>query len=211
MIGGFYFTGYLYIMKELIKKILREEVNKKYSKGSYRSESVIIKYMEDLISNTSRVVPPSEENYGNFAEEWCKGDEIVMEARYYMFSEDSDEEKFVDGTLFVNKDEVDFLSKTLQVRKTFILNVITEWYDEKYATKFGQETGHPEFEIDDTDTYEKYWRKCYQMVDTSNISRDEMIDFIEGNTLYRRNEIENYSDDKLKSEYRSVVNIVNNK
>ena len=49
------------------------------------------------------------------------------------------------------------------------------------------------------------------MVDTSNISRDEMIDFIEGNTLYRRNEIENYSDDKLKSEYRSVVNIVNNK
>ena len=198
-------------MKDLIKKILREEVSKRYAKGSSNAQSVIIKHMENLLSKTSRVIPPSEDNYGNFAEEWCKGDNMIVEARYYMFSEDSDEEKFVDGTLFVNKNEVEFLSKMLQVRKVFILNVITEWYDEKYATKFGQETGHPEFEIDDTDIYEGEWRKCYKMIDVDNISREEMIDYIDKETAYRKNELENMDDDKLKSTYKRVYNIQFNK
>jgi len=193
-------------MKELIKKILREEVHKRFVKSSQNIERAIIKHMESLISETTRIVPPSEDNYGNFAEEWCKGDNMIIEARYYMFSEDSDEEKFVDGTLFVNKNEVEFLSKMLQVRKVFILNVITEWYDEKYATKFGQETGHPEFEIDDTDTYEGEWRKCYQMIDVDNISREEMIDYLDKETAYRKNELEDMSDNELKSKYRSVFN-----
>jgi hypothetical protein len=193
-------------MKDLIKRILREEVSKRFTKGSPNAQSLIIKHMEKIISKTSRVIPPPEENYGNYTEEWCKGDEMIVEARYYMFSEDSDEEKFVDGTLFINKNEVEFLSKMLQVRKVFILNVITEWYDEKYATKFGQETGHPEFEIDETDTYEGEWRKCYQMINTDNLSRDEIIDYLDKETLYRRNELEELPDNELKSRYRSVYN-----
>jgi hypothetical protein len=194
-------------MKELIKKILREEVQKRFVKSSQNIERAIIKHMESLISETTRIVPPPEDNYGNFAEEWCKGDNMIIEARYYMFSEDSDEEKFVDGTLFVNKNEVEFLSKMLQVRKVFILNVITEWYDEKYATKFGQETGHPEFEIDDTDTYEGEWRKCSQIVDTDNLSREYMIDYIDTQTLHKASELEKMSDEKLKSTYKRVYNI----
>ena len=198
-------------MKDLIKRILREEVSRRFIKGGANAEAVIIKHMEKLLSKTSRVVPPSEENYGNFAEEWCKGNEMVIEAKYYMFSEDSDEEKFVDGTLFINKNEVEFLSKMLQVRKVFILNVITEWYDGKYATKFGQETGHPEFEIDETDTYEGEWRKCYQMINTDNLSREYMIDYLDTNTLYKLSELEELPDDELERRYRSVYNIQLNK
>jgi hypothetical protein len=161
--------------------------------------------MESIISDLKRIVPPPEDNYGNYIEEWCKGGNIVMEARYFFSDEDSDEEKFFAGDLYIDEKEVEFLAKILQVRKTFILNVITEWYDEKYATKFGQEMSHPEFEIDETLTFDN-WRKCYQMINTDNLSREEIIDYLDKETLYRRNQLEGLPDNELKSKYRSVYN-----
>jgi hypothetical protein len=193
-------------MKDLIKKILREESYKRFTKSNQNIEGLIIKHMERLISETTRIIPPPEDNYGNFGEEWCKGGKVVIEVRYYMFSEDNEEEeKFNSGSLFVEENEVNFLSQMLQVRKQYVLNVITEWYDDNYATKFGQETGHPEFEIDETIETDSP-RKCYQMIDVDNISREEMINYLDKETAYRRNEIEGFSSDKLKSTYRSVYN-----
>ena len=194
-------------MKELIKKILREEVQKRFTKSNPNFERIIIKHMESVLSETTSVIPPPEDNYGNYSQEWCKGNKIVMEARYYFGSEDDDveDEKFFAGDLYIQKEEVEFLSKMLQIRKSYILNVITEWYDDKYTTKFGQETGHPEFEIDETHEMED-WRKCYQMINTDNLNRDEMIDYLDNQTLHKRNELEGLSDDELKSKYRSVYN-----
>ena len=197
-------------MKELIKKILREEVQRKFTKSNPNIERVIIKHMERLISETNRVAVPPEDNYGNYSEEWCKGGKVVLEARYYFSSEDSDEEKFFAGYLFVNDEEINFLSKMLQVRKSYIFNAITEWYDEKYATKFGEETGHPELEIDETQETDND-RKCYQMINTSNLSREEMIDYLDKHTLHKLSELEKLSDDELTSKYRSVYNIQLNK
>jgi hypothetical protein len=98
----------------------------------------------------------------------------------------------------------------LQVRKSFILNVATEWYDEKYATKFGQEIGRPDFEI-----YEAIEtnspRKCYQMIDTDKLSRDEMIDYLDKHTSSKKSRIEALTDDELRSDYRTVYNIQLNK
>jgi len=197
-------------MKELIKKILREEVQKRFTKSNQSFERLIIKQMETLISETNRVIIPPDDNYGNYSEEWCKGNKIIMEARYFFNSEDSDEEKFFAGDLYIDKEEIDFLSQMLKVRKSFILNVVTEWYDDKYATKFGQETGHPEFEIDETHESDNE-RKCYQMIDTDNLSREYMIDYIDTQTLSKVSEIEKLSDDELTSKYRSVYNIQLNK
>ena len=197
-------------MKDLIRKILREEVQKRFTKSNPNFERIIIKHMESIISETNRVVVPPDDNYGNYGEEWCKGDKIIMEARYFFSSEDSDEEKFFAGDLYIDKEEIDFLSQMLKVRKSYILNVVTEWYDDKYATKFGQETGHPELEIDETHETDND-RKCHQIVDTSNLSREYMIDYIDTNTLYKLSELEKLSDDELTSKYRSVYNIQLNK
>ena len=193
-------------MKDLIRKILREEVQKRFTKSNPNIERVIIKHMERLISETTRIIPPIEENYGNYGEEWCKNGKAVIEVRYYMFSEDNEEEeKFNSGSLFVDEDEINFLSKMLQVRKSYVLNVITEWYDDNYASKFGQETGHPEFEIDETIETDSP-RKCYEMIDVDNISREEMIDYLDKETAYRRDELERFPSDELKRTYRSVYN-----
>ena len=192
-------------MKELIKKILREEVRKRFTKSNQNFESIIIKHMERLISQTTRVIPPPEDNYGNYGEEWCKNGVAIIEVRYYFFGEDVGEEKFYSASVYVIQEEIDFLCRVLNVRKSYVLNVITEWYDDKYATKFGQETGHPEFEIDETIETDSP-RKCYEMVDTSNLSREQMISYLDTNTLYKISDLEELSDDVLSSRYRSVYN-----
>ena len=193
-------------MKELIKKILREEVQRRFTKSNQTSEKIIIRHMENVLSETERVVVPPENNYGNYGEEWCKDGKAVIDVRYNFSGEEESKEKFEFGTLFIEENEVNFLSRMLRVRKTYILNVITEWYDEKYATKFGRETGHPEFEIDKTiDTYSP--RKCFQSVNTDNLSRDEMIDYIDTQTAYRIEEIEEMDDEELMKTYIRVYNI----
>lgn len=199
-------------MKELIKKILREEVQRRFAKSNPKFERIIIKHMESLLSESTRIVPPPDENYGNYGEEWCKNGRAVVEARYYFNSDEEgeDEEKFYSGYLIVNQEEIDFLSKMLQVRKSFIFTVITEWYDEKYATKFGQETGHSELEIDETGETDMP-RKCYENIDTNDLSRDEMIDYIDNQTAYRFEELEEMSDEELTQTYKRVRNIQLNK
>ena len=189
-------------MKDLIKRILREEVSKRFTKGTSNAQSLIIKHMENVISKTTRIILPLDENYGIFNEEWCKGGNVVIEARYHI---DDETDEFFSGDLYVDIKEVEFLSKILQLRKSYILNVITEWYDENYASKFGPEVNHPEFEIFETFETDAN-RKCYQMIDVDNISREEMIDYLDKETAYRRNEIEGFSSDELKRTYRSVYN-----
>ena len=189
-------------MKELIRKVLREEVSRRFTSGTSQKRDFIIKRLEDLLSDATRVIPPLEENYGIHNEEWCKNGKVVMEARYHV---DEDTDEFFSGDLFIDQDVIEFLSKMLQVRKPFILNVVTEWYDENYASKFGPEVNRPEFEIFETfETDAK--RKCYQMINMDNFSREEMIDYLDKETGYKRNELEKLPEDELKSRYRSVYN-----
>jgi hypothetical protein len=189
-------------MKELIRKILREEVSRRYTKSNPNIEKTIIRHMDKLMSQTTQIIPPIEENYGMFIEEWCKGGNAVIEARYHM---DDETDEFFSGDLFVDNKEIDFLSNVLQVRKAYILNVITEWYDDNYASKFGTEVNHPEFEIFETFETDAN-RKCYQMIDVDNISREEMVNYLDKETAYRRDEIEGFSSGQLKRTYRSVYN-----
>lgn len=189
-------------MKELIRKVLREEVSRRFTSGTSQKRDFIIKRLEDLLSDATRVIPPLEENYGIHNEEWCKNGKVVMEARYHV---DEDTDEFFSGDLFIDQDVIEFLSKMLQVRKPFILNVVTEWYDENYASKFGTEVNRPEFEIFETfETDAK--RKCYQMINMDDISREEMVDYLDKETAYRRKELEELPDNELKSRYRSIYN-----
>jgi hypothetical protein len=194
-------------MKELIRKILREEVSRRYTKSNPNIEKTIIRHMEKLMSQTTQINPPLEENYGMYSQEWCKNGKVVIEARYHL---DDETDEFFAGDLYIDSKEIDFLSNMLQVRKPYIFNVIAEWYDDNYTNEFGQKVNHPEFEIYDAMETDSP-RKCYEMVDTNKLSREEMIDYIFDKTLWKKDKLENLSDDELQSKYRSVYNVVINR
>jgi len=194
-------------MKDLIRQILREEVSRRYTKSNPNIEKTIIRHMEKLMSQTTQINPPLEENYGMYSQEWCKNGKVVIEARYHL---DDETDEFFAGDLYIDSKEIDFLSNMLQVRKPYIFNVIAEWYDDNYTNEFGQKVNHPEFEIYDAMDIDDP-RKCYRMIDTSNLSREEMIDYIDKHSAHNTSLVKRMSDDELSKTYRSVFNIQLNK
>lgn len=188
-------------MKELIRKVLREEVSKRFVKGTPEIQSFIIKQAEKLIGDSQRQVLGPDINYGNYAEEWCKNGTAQFVTNYYF-----DDDKFFGATLMVKEEFISFLSKMLQVRERFILNTLEEWYDETYVPKMTEEIGHPELEIDEVQTMDNR-RKCYQTINTDNLSREEMIDYLDKHTSSKKSSIESFSDDDLKQTYERVYNI----
>jgi len=194
-------------MKDLIRQILREEVKKRFTKSNQNIQKTIIRHMEKLMSQTTQINPPLEENYGMYSQEWCKNGKVVIEARYHL---DDETDEFFAGDLYIDSKEIDFLSNMLQVRKPYILNVIAEWYDDNYTNEFGQKVNHPEFEIYDAMETDSP-RKCYQMIDTSNLSREEMIDYIDKHSSHNTSLVKRMSDDELSKTYRRVFNIQLNK
>lgn len=187
-------------MKELIRKVLREEVNKRFVKGTPEMQSFIIKQAEKLIGDSQRQVLGPDINYGNYAEEWCKNGTAQFVTNYYI-----DDDKFFGATLMVKEEFISFLSKMLQVRERFILNTLEEWYDETYVPKMSQEIGLPELELDEVQTMDNN-RKCYKFIE-HNLSRDEMIDYIDKHTSHNTSLVKRMSDDELKQTYERAYNI----
>ncbi len=187
-------------MKELIRKVLREEVSKRFVKGTPEIQSFIIKQAEKLIGDSQRQVLGPNINYGNYAEEWCKNGTAQFVTNYYI-----DDDKFFGATLMVKEEFISFLSKMLQVRERFILNTLEEWYDETYVPKMSQEIGLPELELDEVQTMDNN-RKCYKFID-HNLSRDEMIDYIDKHTSHNTSLVKRMSDDELKQTYERAYNI----
>jgi hypothetical protein len=144
-------------MKDLIRKVLREEVIRRFTKGTPEIQSFIIKQAEELLNSSEYKVIDPNNNYGNYEQEWCKNGSIQIGARYF-FDSDGDEERFFGGTLFVNGKFVEFLSDLLQVRKKFILHTLEEWYDEKYSNKFGIEIGIPDIGVDEVLVTDDDWQ-----------------------------------------------------
>ncbi len=187
-------------MKDLIKKILKEEIDRRFAKGTPEIQSFIIKRAESLLKGCDYQIVEPRHNYGNYAEEWCKNGTAQFVTNYYI-----DDDKFFGATLMVKEEFISFLSKMLQVRERFILNTLEEWYDETYVPKMTEEIGHPELELDEVQTMDNN-RKCYKFIE-HNISRDEMIDYIDKHTSHNTSLVKRMGDDELKQTYERAYNI----
>jgi hypothetical protein len=174
-------------MKDIIRKVLREEIQKKYVRSNANMEKVIISYLNKQMVGTKRIVGDPEKFYGNLDEHWCKNGVVIARSVYY-FNNDEDDDgpelhNFNEGHIVFSKQIVDDIKRLFSVRENYVLNVIAEWYDDNYTTKFGEETGHPEIEVSYCESYDFKGEICPGEVEIpENISKDEKIKFIKDNS-----------------------------
>jgi hypothetical protein len=130
---------------------------------------------------------------------------------YYNTDEDSD---FVgtheSGSLFIDTSIMNEIISTFKLRKTVVLNIIIDWYFDTYLDKVRSEFGDSNLEIDEIYD-DKLNNNCLQDVDTSNVSREEMLDFIYKKTLYSKPEKDNISDTELTDLYVQIKHITQRK
>ena len=195
-----------------MKFIITENQYSKFVKPEPVVVKTVYKYLNSIFKNSKRTVIPKSRNYGNISEEFCIGGKVVMKTQfYYNTDEDSD---FVgtheSGSLFIDESIVDEIISMFKLRRTVVLNIIVDWYTDTYLSNARDEFGDSNLDIDDI-YHDKLNYSCLQDINTSNVSREEMLDFIYDNTLYSKPEKDNLSDEELTDLYIEIRHIAQRK
>ena len=189
--------------------LITEDQYQRVVKGNPNIESLIIMFLDNYMKGVTYISPPKSRNYGNLRQDWCKNGVEVMITIYYF-----DNNEFYNGYLSVDKELVDDIITLFRVRKSYVLHVISDWFEEKYSTEFGKKMGEPELGINDVDTYEKKDACGKESVLPEDITKEEMIDFIVKNTAYRKGEVINKiesGDREIEDFYLDIVDTVDRK
>jgi hypothetical protein len=172
----------------------RQIIESRYLKSTPKLRESINKYLDDYISSGSRKIGKKSRNYGNLREDWCiNGFEVITMIYYF------EDGKFENGTLLLSKDLVKSIQEIFSVRESFALNTIEEWYEDTMIPQFESIVGEGGFYITTIDKMNS--KPCTpEPVKPEGITDEEMIDFINKNTLYKRQQI----IDKIESGERDL-------
>jgi hypothetical protein len=167
-----------------MKIIITEGQYNRLNKSSQAITNAIIKYMNEYIDRGERKITKKSRNYGNLREDWCINGKETISAFYYF-----EKDKFERGSLSISKKIVESLSNLLSIRRSYVMHVIEEWYDDTMVPKFEEITGELGLSIDDIDVWDKDNPCRPEPVKPKGITDQEMIDYIANNTLYTNDEV----------------------
>ena len=182
-------------MKNLIKKILKEEVVKKYQKPNEKVEKIIYNWLNNYFLGSQMYHNKSWESRHDF--EFCNNGKEVMSVVLY-FDEDpyddkkkTEERNFEEGTLKMVKEIVNELASDIPVRRAYLRYVIEEWFDDTYLGEIQNKMKRTDIHINKFDEYPETLSICVPpMTRDENVTDDDMIDYIVSNTLWRRKDLE---------------------
>jgi hypothetical protein len=192
-----------------MKIIITEGQYNRLNKSSQAITNAIIKYMNEYIGNGERKVAKKSRSYGNLREDWCINGKETISAFYYF-----EKDKFERGSLSVSKKIVESLSNLLSIRRSYVIHVIEEWYDDTMVPKFEEISGESSLSIDDIDVWDKEHPCRTEPIKPEGITDEEMIDFIYNNTAYRKEEIINKIESgerELEDFFLDIVDTVERK
>ena len=167
-----------------MKIIITEGQYNRLNKSSQSITNAIIKYMNEYIDKGARKITKKSRNYGNFREDWCVNGKETISA-FYNFEKG----EFERGSMSVSKKIVESLSNLLSIRRSYVIHVIEEWYDDTMVPKFEEISGESGLSIDDIDVWDKEHPCRQEPVKPEGITDEEMIDYIANNTLYTKDEV----------------------
>jgi hypothetical protein len=184
-------------MRDIIKKILKEEVNKKYQKPTEKVERLIYNWLNDYFEGSQMYQIKSYEFSYTF--EWCKNGKEIMSV-VIDFNNDYDawddkrttnERDFDNGELQIPKEIVNELMSDIPVRRAYLRYVIEEWFDDTYLGEIQNIMKRTDISIDNFTEYPERVETCVPpMTKSDDVNLDDMIDYIVSNTLWRRKDLE---------------------
>jgi hypothetical protein len=178
-----------------MKYIITEEQYKRFMKSSPALQNAITKYLNQYIEGGQRKITNKSRNYGNLREDWCV-DGLETITSIYFFENGN----FSGGHLIVSENLIKTIQSLFTVKESFVLHVIEEWYEDIMIPKFEQITDETGLYLDEISSSDRDHECIPESVKPEGITDEEMIDFIDKNTAYRRQEI----IDKIESGERDL-------
>jgi len=184
-------------MRNIIKYILKEEVNKKYPKPTPNVEKLIYNWLNNYFDGSQMY--QNKDHEFSYTFEWCNNGMEIAQA-IVDFNHDHNawndnrkinERVFESGEFWIPKDIMNDLQIDIPVRRNYLKYVVEEWFEDTLLEKIQRGLGRNDISINSFSEHPEKSLVCVPPVSKpEGVTDDEMIDFIAKNTLYRRDELE---------------------
>ena len=195
-------------MKNLVRKILKEEVNKKYPKPTPKLEQLVYRWLDDYFEGSQMYDDEVWDNY-RFDFEFCKNGKEIAELITEFEDESPDwgpqderplsERKFKGSSLHIYPVMIDELLLDIPIRRHYLIYLIEEWFEDTYLDKIQRMLNRNDLHLDrvSVSTYKREGSICVPpMKKSEDVTEEDMIEHILKTTLFKRNDILKHEEEK---------------
>ncbi len=144
--------------------------------------------------------------------EWCKdGREIMTFVLFFTnLSDDAlsdgaryiEERPFENGTLTIPEDKFNDILDIVPIRATYLSHLILQWFEDTKLSDAKNMIGRDDIDVDKLNVHPDTADVCAPPpTKPNNVTKDEMIDYIIVNTLFKKEELKKKSDEWIEKMY----------
>jgi len=182
-------------MRNLIKLILEDEVNRKYEKPTPKIDQLVYRWLNDYFDGAKMYHDKSWETRYDF--EFCKNGKEIMSL--IIFFEDNsvdyddrrktEERDFDSGFLYVPNDIFKELMSDIPVRVSYLKYLFEEWFDDTYLGEIQKVMRRNDIYISEFNIEGNVKTCVPPMTKPEGVTEEDMIELILKTTLFRRDAI----------------------
>ena len=195
-------------MKESIRNILLQEVNKKYSKPTEKVDKLVYRWLDNYFEG-SQIYKEEYWKYHGFSFNFCKNGREIADLRIEFDDRSPDwgpsdkrptnERTVKEVMLYIYPVMIDELITDIPIRKNYLLYLIEEWFEDTQLDKIQQGFNRNDLSLDYVSVFEhrKRGEICVPPISKpEDITMQEMMDYIKKNTLFFYGDMENREEEE---------------
>ena len=129
--------------------------------------------------------------------EWCKDGREIM--TFVLFFTNL---SFENGTLTIPEDKFNDILDIVPIRATYLSHLILQWFEDTKLSDAKNMIGRDDIDVDKLDVLHDTADVCAPPpTKPNNVTKDEMIDYIIVNTLFKKEELKKKSDEWVEKMY----------
>ena len=195
-------------MKQLIRKILKEEINKKFSKPNEKLDTLVYNWLDNYFEG-SQIYKEEYWKYYGFTYNFCKNGREIADLRIEFDDKSPDwgpsdkrptsERSVKEVMLYIYPIMVNELVTDIPIRKNYLLYLIEEWFEDTKLDEIQQEFNRNDLSLDYVSVFESRKRGdiCVPPIQKpEDITMQEMMDYIKKTTLFSYKDMEEHEEDE---------------
>jgi hypothetical protein len=194
--------------QEYIKRILREEVKKKFPKPSDNINKAVYEWL-NMYFEGSQINKNESWKYYSFSFEFCKNGREIADLRIEFDDKSPDwgprdkrptsERSVKEVMLYIYPYMIDIMKKVFPIRKNYLLYLIEEWFEDTKLDEIQKEFNRNDLSLDYVSVFESRNKGeiCVPPPPKpEGVTTEEMMDYIKKNTLYSYKQMEEEEEDE---------------
>ena len=208
-------------IRETIKNILIQEVNKKYPKPTEKLEKVVYEWLDNYFDGSQRY---EEEywKYHGFSFKFCKNGREIADLRVILDDRSPDwgpsdkrptsERSVKEVMLYIYPVMIDELLTDIPIRKNYLLYLIEEWFEDTKLDEIQRGFNRNDLSLDYVTEfdYKKRGDICVPPISKpEDITMQEIMDYIKKTTLFSYEDMEENEEEEpgwIENMYLKILN-----